>query len=464
MPLISDAAKEDLKRRNPCDQIAGKWVRLRRSGGKLVGPCPICSPNRASKGAARFEVDGEGWVCAVCGDGGDVIKLVQKVEGKDFLAAVEWLGGAQEPDPAVSARQARERAELVAKREADSAKFREREREWLFELWQGAEPILGTAAHHYLKLRGLDLPDGGKLRAAKTMPYYHGQEPDPRRPGKTRPRIIHSGPALLAAIVDNAGRFAGLHVTYVDLGRPNGKAEVIDPDTGEFLPAKKVRGSKRSGHIHLAGRHDHASHIYVGEGIETVLSVRQALLAAGRNIGHVLFWAAVDLGNLGGRAAETVKHPSLTVTDARGHVRAVRVPGPVPDLAEPGIAIPDRISQITLLGDGDSERFLTECALRRAAARWRRPGRVIRIAWAPEGCDFNDLIRDTPPADLPSAQDDDEGKHGPDCGAQKAEAGVNTRAVAGVGQTRSGQVVAATGAAGSCHAAPASDRACEVVA
>jgi hypothetical protein len=59
----------------------------------------------------------------------------------------------------------------------------------------------------------------------------------------------------------------------------------------------------------------------------------------------------------------------------------------------PGIAVPDSISDIVLLGDGDSDRFVTGCALVRAAARFARPGRTVRAAWAPAGKDFNDLLR-----------------------------------------------------------------------
>jgi hypothetical protein len=45
-----------------------------------------------------------------------------------------------------------------------------------------------------------------------------------------------------------------------------------------------------------------------------------------------------------------------------------------------------------LLGDGDSDPFLTECALRRATARWSTPHRRVRTAFAPSGHDFNDLL------------------------------------------------------------------------
>jgi hypothetical protein len=45
----------------------------------------------------------------------------------------------------------------------------------------------------------------------------------------------------------------------------------------------------------------------IGEGIETVLAVYTAHAPAGRPIDDTAFWAAGDLGNLAGRAIETVR-------------------------------------------------------------------------------------------------------------------------------------------------------------
>ena len=71
----------------------------------------------------------------------------------------------------------------------------------------------------------------------------------------------------------------------------------------------------------------------------------------------------------------------------------LRVPGPIPDPGDPGMKIPGSVEELILLGDGDSERVLTENAMVRAARRYHRPGRAIRIAFAPAGQDFNDVLR-----------------------------------------------------------------------
>ena len=120
-----------------------------------------------------------------------------------------------------------------------------------------------------------------------------------------------------------------------------------------------------------------------------MLSVWTALAALGRDLTEMAFLSSIDLGNLGGKAADSVVHPTLKTAAGR----AQRVPGPQPDLSAPGILIPDTVDDVVILGDGDSDRFTTRCAIVRAAARFAKPGRSVRVAWAPEGRDFNDLRR-----------------------------------------------------------------------
>jgi hypothetical protein len=378
--MISDAALADLKDRNPCDQIAARWVKLRRHGKKMIGPCPLHSPNPAARDSTSFDCDAEGWRCAVCVDGGDVVKLVMKREDLDFRAAIEWLGGAQEIDAAKAAAREKERAAARAKADHQSNEFRERERGTVHDTWLRAiKKIAGTPVDDYLRLRGLEPPVGAHLRFLDDVPYY--------LTGAIDALVVHRGPAMLAPIVDALGTFRGLHTTWLDLSRPNGKALIKDPETGVELPAKKVRGSKAGNHIELIAVKDPVQ-LIIGEGIETVLSVWVALKRAGDDLARTAFWSAVDLGNIGGRALATVQHPSIKTGG-----RALRLPGPEPASDSRTIAIPDTVTDLVLLGDGDSDRLKTECALVRGAARWARPARAVRLAWAPPGQDFNDLLR-----------------------------------------------------------------------
>ena len=88
------------------------------------------------------------------------------------------------------------------------------------------------------------------------------------------------------------------------------------------------------------------------------------------------------------RLAYALGHP---LKDRGGRPR--RVPGPEPDLDSEACPIPESCRDVVLLKDGDSDPFLTDLAMDRAAARHRRPGRTVRIADPGPGVDFNDLAR-----------------------------------------------------------------------
>jgi hypothetical protein len=125
MSRLSQAEIDDIRARNPIEHVAEQYVRLRRAAGRLVGPCPMCGGRATSQ---RFEVfaNEDSWACAVCHDGGDVIRLVEKVEGLDFRAAIERLGGAAQIDPDQARRlfEAREKKRLA--REKQTETFREK--------------------------------------------------------------------------------------------------------------------------------------------------------------------------------------------------------------------------------------------------------------------------------------------------------------------------------------------------
>jgi hypothetical protein len=64
----------------------------------------------------------------------------------------------------------------------------------------------------------------------------------------------------------------------------------------------------------------------------------------------------------------------------------------MPDPDDAGLSIPDSVEELILLGDGDSEPVLTPRD-ERAARRYAGEGAAIRIAFAPAGMDFNDVLR-----------------------------------------------------------------------
>lgn len=378
----------DEARAVPIDsEVARRNLRLKRTGAELVGPCPVCG------GDDRFGINLRKGVfnCRGSGNGGDVIALVEYLDATDFIGACETLTGrkapkgeSRGPDEAEIARREAARLAAAAGRERGEIDYREQERARMRRFWNEALPIVvGSPVARYLARRGLPIPGVPSLRGLADHPYFENN------------REIWRGPAMIAAIVGPDGVFRGGHVTWID-PETFGKAEIVDMETGEILKAKKVRGSMSGNHIALSVAPG-ARRLVIGEGIETVLSVRHALAERkpAEWMAETLFWSSISLGNLGGKATETVFHPTEIRIDTRGAKRRVKVPGPaaLDDPEKPALMPPDEIDEIVLLGDGDSDHFTTDLVLQRAAARWVRPDRAILAAWAPAEADFNDILR-----------------------------------------------------------------------
>lgn len=387
----------------------GAAGRTTRATGELAGPCPRCG------GVDRFSVNATTglWNCRGAGKGGaDAISLTRYLMiDSSFLEAIEHLTGEPKPgrvqappspeeiavrEAAIAQRRADDEA-ARAKTEKANNQFREDERRRCHGLWKAGEPAPGSLVEAYLRWRCIPgVPERAKLRL---HPEIHLRHPA-GRDGK----IVWTGPAMIAPIAANDGHFIGLHMTWLDprLDPQAGVGTVPESSKGklhividgERLDVKRSRGTKQGGHLVLVPAPSGVvARIVIGEGIETVLSVWASMIEADADLSQTEFWSAIDLGNLGGRHAGTVPHPTRQEPDKAGWMRRRRVAGPVPDLAEPhrSIAMPDSVDDVLILADGDSDRFTVECAVARAAARWARAGREVRVAWPDEGGDFNDM-------------------------------------------------------------------------
>lgn len=375
-------------------------------GHDIAGPCPACG------GRDRFAVHlvKRKFNCRHCEvKGGDALALALVGERVAFVDACEKLAGRERPKRVAAetpeekaARQARREAldrriaTERAEREQEQNRYRERERAACRRIWDAGRAPTSDRLGRYLAARHLMLPGTALIREADDIAFFHGEEIDER--GFKHQRVIYRGPAMLAAMLDNAGAMVGLHITHL---KPDwsGKAEVFDPETGELLNAKKMRGTKKGSHIVLrtppsaaidAARQTGAPiRLFMGEGIETTGQVATSLKVARRFLSCDIFWASGDLANLGGDAAGTIAHPSLKTPKGRPQ----RLPSAVPNMDAPAIAIPAFVTHLCLLGDGDSEPFLTRTTLERGRARYGRPGLEIATPIAPEGEDFNSMAR-----------------------------------------------------------------------
>jgi hypothetical protein len=140
-------------------------------------------------------------------------------------------------------------------------------------------------------------------------------------------------PAMVAARTSIDGSVNAIHRTYLKHDG-SGKASVE--------PVRMDLGLRNGGSIRLA---DVADELMIGEGIETTLSAMQMYGLPG--------WAAGSAG-------------------------AMRE-----------VTLPTTVTSVIILADGDNPG---EQAARFSAQRWLREGRRVRIARAPWGKDFNDVL------------------------------------------------------------------------
>jgi hypothetical protein len=189
-------------------------LNLKRFGSELVGPCPRCS------GRDRFgiSITKQVFNCRGCGATGDVIALVQHVDGVDFKTAVRTLGGFEVGQkweiPKIDHRP-------IERAKPDDAKNTERS----LKLWDAATPITGTPAQVYLHGRGLhDIPGDGVIRFHPACPF-----------GDTRAAcmvtlfrdIVTDEPKAIHRIAIDPG---GIKIGKMMLGPVSGCAVKLDAD------------------------------------------------------------------------------------------------------------------------------------------------------------------------------------------------------------------------------------------
>ncbi len=214
------------------DEIARRGIKLVGRGPERCGPRPVCG------GADRFSINikKQVWNCRVCKTGGDIIALVQHIDGCDFKTAMRTLGAEERPSPAA-------RLALRPVRSSDETYNENSARAG--ELWRAAVPIAGTLAEVYLRSRGLDFsdPHGEVLR-------FHGR--CPFGPGVVHPCMI----GLFRKIVGNE-RVAVHRTALTSEGRK------ID---------RMTLGSIGGAAIKLTADEDVSYGLHIAEGIETALA------------------------------------------------------------------------------------------------------------------------------------------------------------------------------------------------
>ena len=327
--VSSDAV--DIARSVPIEtELGRRGVSLRRQGRELVGPCPVCG------GTDRFAINiaKQLWNCRGCDKGGDIIDLVQHIEGGKFLDAVETLAGQRPLGDATAAReQARERDRINCE-----TKARENARKTAdaIRIWNEGTCIWNTPAQAYLASRActgmFPVDRDAVFRWHPACPFGTGQLP------------------CLLAIYRNVHTDdpQGIHRTPLTL---EGK-RATGPD-GENIK-RQAYGPTTTAAIKLWPSSTVTNRLVVGEGIETTLSAALHIPHRGRVLAPA--WSCISAGHIG------------------------------------DLPVLDGVETLTILVDNDpsgtGQREAAKCA-----ERWRLAGReVFRLIPKVSGFDFNDII------------------------------------------------------------------------
>lgn len=267
--------------------------------GKRVGDYWIAGDARGAKGRSLFvrlsgPLSGNGaagnWQDAATGEHGDLLDLIAAAcrlsDHRDARDEARWFLSESPSKPLSTARRER----------YDGAKAARR-------LFDASGPIAGTLAETYLKARGIfDVCD---LDALRFHPRCHYRDGADRRP--------KYWPALIAAVTSDDGRVTGVLRTFLardglskaPLASPRKALGLIAGNAARFGKARDV--------------------LIIGEGVETVLSLRAVALmmplAAALSAQHLgmfsipstleRLYIAADRDEAGFRAAEVMRQRAI---------------------------------------------------------------------------------------------------------------------------------------------------------
>jgi Toprim domain/CHC2 zinc finger len=216
-------------------ELAHRGINL-KGHVERTGPCPICG------GRDRFSINTKKqvWNCRGCRTGGDVIKLVEHLDGVEFKQAIEKLAGAQETGAAGPS----EARMAPSPSRADNGAL-------AASIWQDSIDPRETIVERYLASRGLELPQGDCSRFIR----FHASCPF----GTERhPALV----ALIRNIETDASQ--GIQRTALD---PDGTAIKRDGKT-----LRMMLGPMAGGAIKIDPDEHVEQGLCIGEGLETCLA------------------------------------------------------------------------------------------------------------------------------------------------------------------------------------------------
>lgn len=354
---------DELKSRTRLSSLFGQYG-VKGRGNKIVW-AKCCFHSEKSASLQIDDAKGR-YHCFGCGAAGDHFTVIEELGGKSFMEAIEVLGGARP----ITEEERRKIEQRQRDAEEKEKKERQRTNASVDRLFKHGKPIAGTWVEAYLEARAIRAPASwlADLRFTPELTYrgYAGPEDDD---------TVDLGvfPCMLAAIRDIDDRIIGIHRTYLDPEQP---VKLTPPGDQRRNKAKKILGEHKGGMIRLGPL---GPRLASGEGIETTLS--WGLLNESDD--EFSLAASVSLNNMAGSATGTVQHPRN---------KNLRIPNGQPDEERPGVILPRQVKEAILLGDGDSEPYMTRARLMVGGRRFRSQGVLVSVSMAPDGKDWNNVL------------------------------------------------------------------------
>ena len=251
-----DRARREAARRQAIDEakanhnitdVMRRHAKVVRAGREFKSLCPFHREKTPS-----FQLnDAKGsYYCFGCAATGDIVDLVQHLQGVGFTDALRWLGAADLPAVDQAAR-----LQAAAEDEAERAAATDRAR----LVWERAIPARGTPAEVYARSRSITMPLPPTIRFGQTPAWYDDET------GECGPDL----PALIGGVTDAAGDIIGVQRIFLaDGGRA--KARMAKP--------KRSLGRIKGGALKLhALLPPDQSELILTEGPEDGLSLAQGL-------------------------------------------------------------------------------------------------------------------------------------------------------------------------------------------
>jgi DNA primase len=274
MARIKDSSVEAVKAAAEILPLVEDYVRLRKAGGTYKGLCPFHQEKTPSFTVSPARGT---FKCFGCGEGGDAITFVEKMEQVDFVGAIESLAnrfGVQLEYEEISpeAERARQRKERLAKLMERATAFYER------MLWESDQ---GAGAREYLASRGL----GEEICHTFRLGYAPGGPTLVRRAlqeGYTQDELLAAGLAnrrgndyfsrrLLFPLADSRGAVRGFQARKLHDDDPLQAKYVNSPESDLFKKGDLLYGLDTA--RQPIAKQDRA---VVVEGNTDVIALRQA--------------------------------------------------------------------------------------------------------------------------------------------------------------------------------------------